>query len=124
LYKKALTTSNELKDFPGAATIKFFVKSSGDKFTGGLEEGDTIFITNRGNSVYHTVMDNGTYSFMYSDLAGNVETILVPVTDIDKTVPTATITGNPTAWTNQPVDITITPNDNEGKAFVIERYKA
>ncbi|NLV22550.1 MAG: hypothetical protein GXY49_11270, partial [Syntrophomonadaceae bacterium] len=123
LYKKALTTSDKpaLIDFPGAATIRFFVKNnaSGDKFTGGSEEGDTIFITNRGNSVYHTVMDNGTYSFIYSDLAGNVETIIVPVTDIDKTVPTATITGNPTAWTNQPVDITIAPNDNGGDAFVI-----
>lgn len=121
LYKKALTTSEvpTLIDFPGAATIKFNVKSSGDKFTGGLEEGDTIFITNRGNSVYHTVMDNGTYSFMYSDLAGNVETILVPVTGIDKTVPTATVTGNPTAWINKPVDITITPSDKAGKAFVI-----
>ena len=51
------------------------------------------------NAYNHTFTGNGSFTFTFSDLAGNTGSITATVNRIDKTVPTATVSLNPTSWT-------------------------
>lgn len=106
---KAMDMEDKMVTYYGAATIELEVVSAGDILKG--TEEDNIILVGASQSLYHTVMENNTYTFMYSDLAGNINKLVVNVDVIDNTPPTATVTGNPTEWTNVPTEITITAND-------------
>ena len=56
---------------------------------------------------------NGTIRIKVKDIAGNESSVsTVDITRIDKTAPTITgVAGNPTAWTNQDVTLTVTGSD-------------
>lgn len=101
----ALDMNGNLIPFNGAATIELQVLSN-DIFTGGAE--DTVQLLNAAQSRFHTVMENGTYTFRYSDFAGNSDVLNVDVDVIDRIPPTALVAGNPTAWTNKAPEITVT----------------
>lgn len=109
----ALDMEGNLVNYMGAATIELKAIAP-DILTGG--ENDTVVMLNANQSIYHTVMENGTYTFTYGDKAGNFGFINVDVVAIDTIAPAATITGNPTAWTNVAPEITIkaikAENDN------------
>ncbi|MBE6403339.1 MAG: hypothetical protein E7039_06420, partial [Lentisphaerae bacterium] len=59
-----------------------------------------------------TVTENGVYTFMVKDAAGNVTTQAVKVDKIDKDAPTLEISGNATDWTKS--DVTLTAKASDG----------
>ncbi|WP_368262611.1 GBS Bsp-like repeat-containing protein [Clostridium disporicum] len=66
-----------------------------------------------GSKTTYTISANGNYTFKVTDNAGNVLTHNVSVTKIDKTNPTVTVAGNPTAWTKNDVTLTVTGADSQ-----------
>ncbi len=118
-YDVMYDDSNNRVSFPGCATI--VLEAQGTDILEG-NDADTVFITNAAQSKYHTVMNNGRYNFKYMDEAGNFDTIYVDVTDIDKTAPTASDSGNPTSWTNEIPNITVSANRKAGggEAYVVQ----
>lgn len=67
-----------------------------------------------GSSASHTVSSNGTYNFVIEDNAGNTRTVSRTVSNIDKTAPNGSISGNPSNWTNQDVTLTFNGTDSGG----------
>lgn len=115
-----VTEDGQLQSFMGAATIELIAESAGDTLAG--KASDTILIQNASQSRYHSVMSNGRYAFRYMDKAGNFDTLYVDVDCIDTTAPTATDSGNPTAWTNKAPTITVTPNTKASgaKTYIVQ----
>lgn len=62
----------------------------------------------------YTVSANGTYSFSAEDNAGNVGSKAFTVSNIDKAIPTGTISGNPTAWQNTNATLSFNASDTGG----------
>ena len=59
----------------------------------------------------YTVSQNGTYTFVVYDVAGNTLTLQEKVTNIDKTAPTGSLSHSPTNWVNTDVKIHWTAAD-------------
>lgn len=71
----------------------------------GVSEEDTIL---GDGSATHTFQENGSHEFSVEDTAGNVATLKVTVSWIDKTAPTAVLKYSEETWTNQPVKVEVT----------------
>ncbi len=67
-----------------------------------------VTITNNGGKNTYTFTNNGTFTFNFTDKAGNVGTATAVVENIDKTLPKATIIYDINKLTNQNVIATIT----------------
>ena len=63
---------------------------------------------------YYNVSDNGTYSFVIRDRAGNETTRTITVSNIERTAPTATLTQTPTGWTDGNVTLTLSSISDAG----------
>ena len=61
----------------------------------------------------YTVSQNGTYTFVVYDVAGNTLTLQETVTNIDKVVPTGSLSHNPTDWVIDYVKIHWTASDSQ-----------
>lgn len=61
----------------------------------------------------YTVSQNGTYTFVVYDVAGNTLTLQETVTNIDKTPPTGSLSHNPTDWVIDYVKIHWTTSDSQ-----------
>ncbi len=61
----------------------------------------------------YTVSQNGTYTFVVYDVAGNTLTLQETVTHIDKTPPTGSLSHNPTDWVIDYVKIHWTASDSQ-----------
>ena len=61
----------------------------------------------------YTVSQNGTYTFVVYDVAGNTLTLQETVTNIDKTAPTGSLSHNPTDWVIDYVKIHWTASDSQ-----------
>ena len=61
----------------------------------------------------YTVSQNGTYTFVVYDVAGNTLTLQETVTNIDKTPPTGSLGHNPTDWVIDYVKIHWTASDSQ-----------
>lgn len=61
----------------------------------------------------YTVSQNGTYTFVVYDVAGNTLTLQETVTNIDKTDPTGSLSHNPTDWVIDYVKIHWTASDSQ-----------
>lgn len=61
----------------------------------------------------YTVSQNGTYTFIVYDVAGNTLTLQETVTNIDKTPPTGSLSHNPTDWVIDYVKIHWTASDSQ-----------
>ena len=70
---------------------------------------DGTVVSAGGNT--HTFSDNGTFTFVYSDDAGNTGTAVTMVTWIDKVPPNATLTYSATAPTTHDVVVTLIPDE-------------
>lgn len=68
-----------------------------------LPNGTTV----TGTTATYVVTTNGTYTFEIRDNAGNVTTKTISVINIDKVLPTASISQTPTSWTNGVVKVTL-----------------
>lgn len=60
-----------------------------------------------GTTASYVVTTNGNYAFQVTDGAGNVTTKTIAVSNIDKAMPTASISQTPTGWTNGVVKVTL-----------------
>lgn len=61
----------------------------------------------------YTVSQNGTYTFVVYDVAGNTLTLQETVTNIDKILPTGSLSHNPTDWVIDYVKIHWTASDSQ-----------
>lgn len=61
----------------------------------------------------YTVSQNGTYTFIVYDVAGNTLTLQETITNIDKTPPTGSLSHNPTDWVIDYVKIHWTASDSQ-----------
>lgn len=61
----------------------------------------------------YTVSQNGTYTFVVYDVAGNTLTLQETITNIDKTPPTGSLNHNPTDWVIDYVKIHWTASDSQ-----------
>ena len=61
----------------------------------------------------YTVSQNGTYTFIVYDVAGNTLTLQETVTNIDKTPPTGSLSHNPTDWVIDYVKVHWTASDSQ-----------
>lgn len=61
----------------------------------------------------YTVSQNGTYTFVVYDVAGNTLTLQETVINIDKTLPTGSLSHNPTDWVIDYVKIHWTASDSQ-----------
>lgn len=69
-------------------------------------------LTGESSNYGFTTDGNGTYLITATDAKGNISTQTVEVTKIDKIIPVISeVTGNPSAWTNGDVTLTVTAND-------------
>ena len=59
----------------------------------------------------YTVSQNGTYTFIVSDVVGNTLTLTEKITNIDKVAPTGSLSHSPTNWVNTEVKIHWTAAD-------------
>ena len=67
-------------------------------------------------NVSYKAATNGTYYIWVKDMAGNVTSKSITISNVDKTLPKVTTpTASPTTWTNKDVTITTTVSDNESK---------
>lgn len=67
-----------------------------------------------GSTLSYSVSTNGTYDFIIEDNVGNRTTKSIYVGNIDKSVPTATISQTPTSYTNQDVMLTLSDVSDSG----------
>ena len=67
-----------------------------------------------GSTTTRTVSTNGTYKFEIEDNAGNIKDVSYNVTNIDKTIPNGSISGNPTTWTRDNTTLNFTGTDAGG----------
>lgn len=65
-----------------------------------------------GSLVYKTVSSNQTVSFKGRDAVGHITSAEFIVDNIDKEVPTFTVSGNPLNWTNENVTLVVTAFDS------------
>ena len=76
-----------------------------------LHPSETITLTNNGGLTTRTFIENGEFTFEFTDAVGNTGLAIAEVNNIDKTAPTYTITYDPDTLTNQDVTATITIDD-------------
>lgn len=69
---------------------------------------ESITVNNNGGLFTKTFTSNGTFTFEFSDLAGNTWSVLAEVSNIDKTAPTATVEYDISTLTNGSVTATLT----------------
>ena len=96
----------------GNVTLTFSATDTGGSGVRRVRQSGGTWIS--GPTTTLTVSNNGTYQFEVEDVAGNSKIISYEVTNIDKTLPNGTISGNPTNWTNQSQTITLTATDSGG----------
>ncbi len=69
------------------------------------------------NQLSHVITKNGLYKFIVRDKALNVVSQSILVTRVDKDLPTVTDSGNPLAWQQADVFITVSATDNAGSGI-------
>ena len=72
-----------------------------------------VALENIHETMTYVVSDNGTYTFVATDHAGNTATEIVEVNKVDKTSPTLQVIGNPEQWTKDDVTLTIIAKDEQ-----------
>jgi hypothetical protein len=96
---------------PSAAIDYSTTDPTNQKVTATLNPDEPVTVTNNGGSTTYTFTDNDTFTFEFTDAAGNTGTADAEVTWIDKTEPTAAVTYSIIPVTNQDVVATIEPSE-------------
>lgn len=84
-----------------------------------IEKPDGTF--EQGSSTTYTVSENGTYTFVFYDNAGNKTSKSITINNIDKIAPIGTLSANPTTWTKGEVVITATGSDTDSGMYRIKK---
>ncbi len=89
--------------------------------TATITPSETVAITNNGGLSTYTFTANGSFTFNFTDAAGNTGSVVATVSNIDKVAPTApTFSATPTTPTNGNVTVTITyPVDASTKQYKV-----
>ncbi|PEQ82839.1 hypothetical protein CN481_24445 [Bacillus sp. AFS006103] len=77
-----------------------------------LHPSEAITVTNNSGNLDYTFAKNGSFTFEFKDSAGNKGSTTAEVMNIDKEVPTATVTYSKSDPTNGDVIATIVPNEH------------
>lgn len=119
---KSITVSNIDRNAPTATltsnntswskndVILTFTVSDQESGVKRIQLPDGTWVTGK-TSVSYPVGQNGSYAFSVEDVAGNVTTKSIAVSNIDKQAPSVTTSVNTTGWTNQSVTIFVNAND-------------
>ncbi len=100
------------KTAPTAALVYSTTDPTNQDVTVTLQPSEAVAVTNNGNLNTRTFTENGSFTFEFTDAAGNTGTAIATVANIDKTIPTVSdITYSPAILTNQNVVATITISD-------------
>jgi len=83
------------------------------------EGGSPVSVTNNSGNAEYEFSGNGSFTFMYTDSAGNKSSIIAAVSKIDKTAPTGHITYSYTGWTNRDVVATLVAADDVNEVVII-----
>ncbi|MFP3728571.1 hypothetical protein U8V72_25645 [Priestia filamentosa] len=75
------------------------------------------------DTAIYTVTENGEYTFVFEDYAGNTISRTYYVTNIDKDSPYIIIDPYSVSWTNQDVKATLEPNDSGVSGLKYWRYR-
>lgn len=70
--------------------------------------------------VDYNIIENGDYTFLVEDYAGNTTSQKITITNVDSTAPVTQETLSKTTWTNQPVTITLMATDAQSGVKSIE----
>jgi hypothetical protein len=102
----------ELADtIPPTATVTYDISTATNHDVVATVTGFSEAVTGL-NATGHIFTDNGTFTFTFTDLAGNTGSAIANVTWIDKVAPVITINPYTTTPTNH--DVTVTATTNEG----------
>lgn len=100
------------KTAPAATFIYSTTNPTNQDVISTLQPSETVTVTNNRNLPTYTFTDNGSFTFEFTDAAGNLGSATATVANIDKTPPiVSSITYNPAVLTNQDVVATITLSD-------------
>ncbi|MFC5452109.1 autotransporter outer membrane beta-barrel domain-containing protein [Paenibacillus aestuarii] len=110
----AVATVNNIDKTSPIGSIEYSeTKPTNGIVTATLNPSKPVTVT---NTVYgtlsYTFNDNGSFTFEFTDAAGNTGTAVATVNNIDRTAPTATVTYSTTALTSGNVIATITPSED------------
>lgn len=72
---------------------------------------ELVTVSNNGGRTFYNFTNNGEFTFIITDRAGNITHVHTEVDWIDRTPPTAQVTYSNTKPTNQPVIATVTANE-------------
>lgn len=93
---------------PPTATIGYSTTApTSGNVTATLSPSEEIVVTNNGGSLSHTFTENGSFTFEFRDLAGNRGTATASVSNIDKSLPTGTVSYDRVGLTNEDVTATL-----------------
>jgi len=116
------TVTNIDKVAPTATITYSTTDSTNQDVIATLVPSETVTITNNNGNDSHTFTENGSFTFEFKDAAGNTGSATATVNNIDKVVPTSTISYSTTELTNQDVIVTlvfseiVTVTNNNGSA--------
>jgi len=79
--------------------------------TATLVPSETVIVTNNSGLDEYDFTENGSFTFQFTDLAGNPGTATATVSNIDTTSPTGSVSYSTTEYTNQDVTATLTPSE-------------
>lgn len=107
-YNQAYTTENITLSINATDTlsgIKSIKLPNGESRTNTVDE--------KPLSITYNILENGSYTFVITDFAGNQISKTVSIKNIDRIEPTLTYTASPTTWTNSTVTIKVTASDGD-----------
>ena len=108
----ATATVNNIDKSVPTATISYSTTSpTNQDVIATLQPSETVTVTNNSGLTTYTFSQNGSFTFDFIDAAGNTGSATATVNNIDKSVPTATISYSTTSPTNQDVIATLQPSE-------------
>lgn len=82
------------------------------------EGGSPVRVTNNGGSGEYEFGANGSFTFMFTDSAGNTSSMAAAVAKIDKAAPQGYVTYSYTGWTNKDVSATLVAEDDANEVMI------
>lgn len=107
-----VATVNNIDKIPPNAYIDYSnTQITNNPVVATLIPNEEIIILNEDAIYTHVFTQNGTFTFLYSDLAGNTSSTIAQVNNIDNILPTADFNYDITTNTNSDVTVTLIPNE-------------
>ena len=105
------TVSNIDKSNPTATVAYDITAPTNTDVVATVTPSETVTYQSSGENS-HTFTSNGNFTFVFTDNAGNQDSVVATVSNIDKSNPTATVAYNITTPTNTNIVATVTPTES------------